>query len=160
MNKAYLLTGGNMGNREETLGRARVLIEQYAGSILRVSSFYETEAWGKTDQPAFLNQALEIKTVLKPHDLLRELLHIESICGRKREEKYGPRILDIDILLVGNTVVNDDSLVIPHPEMAKRRFALVPLTEIAPFLIHPVLGKTISQLLEECPDTLNVVKVG
>ncbi|HKC34581.1 MAG TPA: 2-amino-4-hydroxy-6-hydroxymethyldihydropteridine diphosphokinase [Chitinophagaceae bacterium] len=158
MNTAYLLIGGNLGNRKENLLTAIALINEQCGSLTRSSSIYETEAWGKTDQPSFLNQALEISTSFNPRQLLRKILKIEKAMGRIRKEKLGPRIIDIDILLYGNEIHDLRFLKIPHPEMQNRRFVLVPLAEINSALQHPVLKKTIAELLEECPDNLQVSK--
>jgi 2-amino-4-hydroxy-6-hydroxymethyldihydropteridine diphosphokinase len=158
MNTVFLLIGGNVGRKEENLERARKLIAQHCGFIEQSSSLYDTAPWGKTDQPSFLNQALEIKTALTAKELMQQILGVEKMIGRERMEKYGPRIIDIDILLFNNEVYDDPSLSIPHPEMQNRRFVLVPLTEIAANLQHPVLKKSISQLLEECPDQSKVKK--
>jgi len=158
MNKAYLLTGGNMGNREKNLARAKKLISEQAGKVTRASSLYETAAWGKTDQPSFYNQALELETTLPPKDLLKLLLEIEKKLGRQRDEKYGPRTIDIDILLYGDQIFNDPQLRIPHPELQNRRFALTPLAEIGPGLVHPVFKKSITELLAICSDTLEVTR--
>lgn len=158
MNTTYLLTGGNLGNREQNLARARQLIIEQCGTIVAASSLYETAAWGNADQPAFLNQALAVNTLLNAKQLIRRLLKIEKQLGRIREEKYGPRIIDIDILLFNNEKHNYHFLKIPHPEMQNRRFALLPLAEIAPEILHPVLNKTILQLLTDCPDELSVTK--
>lgn len=158
MNRAYLLTGGNLGNQRENLTAARKLLEEQCGEISAASCFYETAAWGKTDQPAFLNQALELKTSLNARQLIRRILKIEKIMGRVRKEKLGPRIIDIDILLFNDEVHDIRFLKIPHPEMPNRRFALTPLAEIAPNMQHPVLKKTIAQLLDECPDESGVKK--
>ena len=158
MNTAFLLIGGNLGERSENLQRAREGIQHHCGVIRRLSSIYETEAWGKTDQPAFLNQALEIETALNAKQLIRRILKLEKAMGRERKEKYGPRIIDIDILLFNQEEHNYSFLKIPHPELQNRRFALVPLAEIAPGFQHPVLKRSISELLEECPDTLEVKK--
>jgi len=128
-------------------------------SLIRSSSIYETEAWGKTDQPSFLNQALEISTSLNARQLMRKILKIEKEMGRIRKEKLGPRIIDIDILLYENEIHDLRFLKIPHPEMQNRRFVLVPLAEIDPTLQHPVFKKTIAELLEECPDNLEVKKI-
>ena len=158
MNRAYLLIGGNMGNREEIFTVARQYIEQYCGPVARSSSLYETAAWGKTDQPSFLNQALEIETELHVEHLMKQVLEIEKLMGRERKEKYGPRVIDIDILLFNNEQYDLPFLKIPHPEMQNRRFALTPLAEIANDLQHPFFKKSIGQLLKECPDKLEVKK--
>lgn len=159
MNKAYLLTGGNIGDREEQLATARQLITQACGTITGSSSLYETAAWGNTDQPAFLNQALAIETMLTARQLLRHILKIERQMGRVRKEKYGPRIIDIDILLFNNEIHNYPLLKLPHPELQNRRFALLPLGEIAAETVHPVFHLTIEQLLAACTDVLEVKRI-
>lgn len=158
MNTAYLLTGGNMGNRAENLQQAAVYIEQYCGKIVCTSSVYETAAWGITDQPAFYNQALQLETLLSPDLLMQQLLDIELKMGRIRTIKMGPRIIDLDILLIDGCVQSSKLLTLPHPALPFRRFALLPLAEIAPNLMHPVEKKTIRVLLETCTDPLNVQK--
>jgi 2-amino-4-hydroxy-6-hydroxymethyldihydropteridine diphosphokinase len=157
-NKAWLLTGSNVGDRLQNLGKARELITEQCGIITSASSLYETEPWGNTHQPQFLNQALEIETSLSAPELMQEILKVEESIGRKRRKKYDPRLIDIDILLFNDERADTDLIRIPHPEMTRRRFVLVPLAEIAPQIIHPVLGKKIKQLLEECPDKLAVKK--
>ena len=158
MNRAYLLIGGNLGDKEKNLGAARDLINKDCGNIISTSSLYETAAWGMTDQPSFLNQALEVDTTFNARQLIRHILKTEKLLGRVREEKYGPRIIDIDILLFNNEKHNYHFLKIPHPEMQNRRFALLPLAEIAPDRVHPGLNKTITELLSECKDELAVKK--
>ena len=158
MSTAHLLIGGNLGDRKENLLTAISLISEQCGPLTQSSSIYETEAWGITDQPSFLNQALEISTSLNARQLMRKILKIEKEMGRVRKEKLGPRIIDIDILLFEDEIHDLRFLKIPHPEMQNRRFVLVPLAEIDPTLHHPVLKKTIAELLEECPDLLNVKK--
>lgn len=156
MNKAYLLIGGNLGNREAHLATARERIGQECGPLHAVSAIYSTAAWGMPGQPDFLNQALQVYTKMNARQLLRKILKIEKSMGRIRTEKYGPRIIDIDILLFNTEIHDIHFLKIPHPELPNRRFALVPLNEIAPDLLHPQLMKTVSRLLDECPDGLAV----
>lgn len=156
MNTVFLITGGNLGNREQNLEMARDMIGKSCGKIMEMSALYETAAWGKTDQPSFLNQVLKINTPLAAAELLEQVLNIEKQAGRKRNEKYGPRTIDIDILFFNKEVITGSSLVIPHPQLQNRRFVLVPLAEIAPGFKHPVLQKTIAELLAVCPDRLEV----
>ncbi|HEU4632653.1 MAG TPA: 2-amino-4-hydroxy-6-hydroxymethyldihydropteridine diphosphokinase [Flavisolibacter sp.] len=158
MNEVYLLIGGNMGDRQKHLTNARAAIEQDCGRIIRQSAIYETAAWGMKEQPAFLNQALAVQTALSAEQLLHTILKIEEALGRKREIKYGPRTIDIDISLFNEEIINLPDLKIPHPEMQNRRFALQCLHDIAAEKIHPVFQKTIAQLLAECPDPLAVNK--
>jgi 2-amino-4-hydroxy-6-hydroxymethyldihydropteridine diphosphokinase len=159
MNISYLLIGGNQGDRLARLATARDYIMAAGGDIQLASALYETAAWGKTDQPDFVNQALKVATSQEAPAWLLTLLGIEEKMGRRRQEKYGPRIIDIDILFFNNSILREPQLTIPHPEIQNRRFALTPLEEIAPFLIHPVLGKSIRELLAECTDTLAVKQI-
>ena len=159
MNSAYLITGGNMSQREHQLAHAARLIEERCGSVIDRSSIYETAAWGKSDQDSFLNQALVVETTLTARDLLNEILYIENLMGRDRIEKYGPRIIDIDIIFFNHQVIREPGLVVPHPEMASRRFVLEPLNEVIPAYIHPVYYKTVNELLNECSDSLPVKKL-
>jgi 2-amino-4-hydroxy-6-hydroxymethyldihydropteridine diphosphokinase len=160
MNTTYLLIGGNLGNREETLSKARELISAQCGAITVASGIYETAAWGKTDQPDFLNQALEVTTTLNAKQLIRRILKVERSMGRTRKEKFGPRLIDIDILLFNDEIHHYSFLNIPHPEMQNRRFVLLPLAEIASEKVHPIFKRSIAELLEECPDQLAVRKLG
>lgn len=157
--QVFLLLGSNLGDRPQVLAAAREAIAEQAGSITCQSAIYETAPWGITDQPAFLNQVLEITTSLLPEDLLRIILNIEHDLGRVRYERWGARVIDIDILYFGQTVMDSARLTLPHPRIQDRRFVLAPLAEIAPDFIHPVLQKTSSQLLEQCPDTSAVSKI-
>lgn len=158
MNSVFLLTGTNLGNREENLAVARKLIKDQCGTIINTSSIYETAAWGKTDQPGFLNQALELETLLNAKQLIRRILKVEKQMGRLRKEKYDPRIIDIDILLFNNDVYHYDFLIIPHPELHNRRFALIPLAELSGEIVHPVFKTSIDILLKNCTDNLEVQK--
>jgi 2-amino-4-hydroxy-6-hydroxymethyldihydropteridine diphosphokinase len=159
MNISYLLIGGNEGDRCLQLATAREGITTAGGRIILASSLYETAAWGNTDQADFLNQALEVSTGQDAPQWLAALLAIEEKMGRRRLEKYGARIIDIDILFFNNSIIRDERLTIPHPEIQYRRFALAPLEEIAPFYIHPVLNRTVQELLADCSDPLTVKKV-
>ena len=158
MNISYLLIGGNEGDRLTNLAEARKYVASAAGTLLQVSSVYETAPWGRTDQPDFLNQALELATSLDGPSLMRVILAIEEKMGRQRLEKYGSRIIDIDILFFNDAIIQEPGLVVPHPEIPNRRFVLAPMEEIAPSYRHPVLGQTIAQLLAACKDPLEVKK--
>ena len=157
--QVFLLLGSNLGDRPQVLAAAREMIAGQAGSIVNQSAIYETEPWGITDQPAFLTQVLEITTSLLPEDLLRIILNIEHDLGRIRYERWGARVIDIDILYFGQTIMDSARLTLPHPRIQDRRFVLAPLAEIAPVFIHPVLQKTTTKLLEQCPDTSSVSKI-
>jgi 2-amino-4-hydroxy-6-hydroxymethyldihydropteridine diphosphokinase len=159
MNVAYLLIGGNLGNRSANLQNALYQIEKNCGKILDLSAIYETAAWGLSNQPSFYNQAVSIQTNLEPKALMEQLLAIETNMGRIRSIKLGPRLIDLDILLINNLILNTETLILPHPLMEQRRFALLPLAEIAPNLMHPILQKTIQELLMHCSDQLDVQKL-
>jgi len=159
MYKTYLLTGGNEGDRILHMQQARTNIELICGRILQISSLYETAPWGKKDQADFINQVILIETARSPKSLLEAILSIEEKGGRKRTVKNAPRTIDIDILFFGRLIVEEPGLTIPHPRIAERRFVLEPMNEISPEFLHPVLGKTIHQLLLECTDQLAVKKI-
>ena len=129
------------------------------GFITNQSSIYETAAWGITEQPSFYNQVVVLQTDLTPDTLMQSLLNIEEKIGRKRLIKYGPRIIDLDILLIESVILNTPLLTLPHPFLHERRFALLPLAEVAPLLLHPTIEKNISELLADCNDTLEVIKL-
>jgi len=155
----FLLLGTNLGDRKKNLATARKAIEVSVGTILKTSSIYQTAAWGKTDQPDFLNQALEVQTALPAENVLEEILKIEHTMGRTRDEHWGERIIDIDILLFEKEMISSTTLEIPHPKLANRRFALEPLAEIGGDVTHPGLQLTIREMLEQCPDVLEVRRI-
>lgn len=158
MNTAYLLIGGNLGDRAAYLQMAQTKIADTCGNITNTSSIYETAAWGNTSQPSFYNQAIVVSTTLSPEALMDQLLSIELEMGRVRDQKYGPRTIDLDILMIDGLVFNTEKLTIPHPQMHNRRFALLPMAEVAPTLKHPLLDQSIEDLLQNCPDSLDVQK--
>lgn len=156
---AYLLLGTNLGNRTQNLFTAITYIEKEVGEVLLKSSIYETAAWGKTDQPGFLNQALAVKSMLPPLNLLHTLLAIEQKMGRIRLEKWGQRLIDIDLIFYGDEVSAHQDLILPHPEMHKRRFVLEPLNEIAENFVHPIFKQKVSSILSNLTDELTVEKI-
>ena len=158
-NRVFLLLGTNLGDRPRNLLVAKDLLEITAGKIIHRSSIYETAAWGKTDQAGFLNEVIELTTLLTPQALLSTIHEIEGQMGRVREVKWGPRLIDIDILFYSDCIVTSENLVIPNPALHTRRFTLTPLAEIAGDLVHPVFQKTIDELLSHCEDQLAVSKV-
>ena len=154
----FLLLGSNLGDRKMYLDNAILHIETGIAPIFKRSSVYETQSWGKTDEPDYLNQVIELKTVLSAEVILQKILNIEKLMGREREIKWGSRIIDIDILFYGSEIISEPGLQIPHPELHKRMFTLVPLNEIAPDFIHPILDKNIFQLKSELKSDLLVKK--
>lgn len=158
--EVYLLLGSNQGEREEYLRAARRGLRRILGKALRVSGIYRTAAWGMAGQPYFLNQALAFHLEEGRETwLLDQINKLESELGRVRKEKWGARVIDIDIIMAGNRIINTKKLTVPHPRMHLRRFVLEPLHEIAPELRHPVLKQTISELLNNCPDSLEVIRI-
>ncbi len=155
----FLLLGTNLGDRLSNLAAARTFIQTQVGPIQKESSIYETAAWGKTDQPAFYNQAIVVDTSLSPQELINKVLSIEHELGRVREEKWGPRLIDIDILFHNDLIVNESSLKIPHIGIPDRRFVLEPLNEIAPDFFHPGLHKSVNELLRMCNDPSTVQRL-
>jgi 2-amino-4-hydroxy-6-hydroxymethyldihydropteridine diphosphokinase len=155
----FLLLGSNEGDRASKLREAISLIEKSVGPVTRRSSVYQTAAWGKTAQADFYNQVIEITCNLAPPRLLEELLSIETRMGRVRSDKWGARSIDIDILLYHDVVIDTPDLHIPHPGIPHRRFTLVPLSELSPSLIHPTSKQSISELLNNCDDHLEVREV-
>jgi 2-amino-4-hydroxy-6-hydroxymethyldihydropteridine diphosphokinase len=153
----FLSIGSNMGNRKEYLLTAQALIDRHIGKIAKKSHLYETQPWGKKDQDAFLNMMVMANTTLDPRGLLEAITQIERELGRERQERWGPRVADIDIIFYGKRVIRDKGLEIPHPEMHNRAFVLVPMLEIAPEFEHPILGKNMDDLFAACTDLSEVV---
>ena len=156
MNSAYLIIGGNLGDRIKNLAKARSLIKKEIGKIIKTSSIYETASWGITAQPHFLNQVLLINTPFACESLMEIILSIEYKMGRIRIQKNASRIIDIDILFFNDEIIAKPNLNIPHPEIQNRKFTLIPLNEIASDLVHPVLQQTIKHLLSISQDKLVV----
>jgi 2-amino-4-hydroxy-6-hydroxymethyldihydropteridine diphosphokinase len=146
----YLSLGSNVGDRARNLETAIAELKK-VGEVTALSSFYETEPVEFTNQPWFVNCAVKLETDKMPRQLLKAILDIEQSMGRRRTQNKGPRIIDLDILLFGSSVINTADLTIPHPAMQERRFVLMPLVEIAPDVRHPGFGKTIREMLDELP---------
>lgn len=159
MNSVFLLLGSNLGNRQQYLQQAIELIGDHIAPAIKTSSIYETQSWGKTDAPDYLNQVITLESEIPAPELLHKILDIELMLGRRREEKWGSRTIDIDLLFYGDEIINIDGLQVPHPELHKRRFTLEPLAEIAPDLVHPILKKTILAVKNELKDSLIVKKL-
>ena len=158
MKIVFLGIGTNLGNRESNLEQAVLRIKESIGKVLISSSIYETEPWGFQATDKFLNLVVKVETELTPSGLLGRILMTESLLGRVRgQNQYSSRLIDIDILFYEDMIVDEESLKIPHPLLHERKFVLVPLCDIAPELIHPVLKKSIGELLEICEDK-SVVK--
>ena len=152
----FILIGSNLGNRSANLTQSLSLIEKYIGRITNQSSVYETAAWGKTDEPNYLNQVAKIESDFSATEVLQKCLSIEIEMGRVRKEKWEARIIDIDLLYFGNEIFNSEELTIPHPRLHERKFTLIPLTEMDEEFVHPILKMTNRQLLMNCSDELLV----
>ena len=152
MNNAYIQLGGNLGNRKGFLEKACELISENIGPIVEKSMIYESTPWGVGNQGYFLNQVLLIKTRFNPFELLEKILEIEKKIGRIRLEKWGERIIDIDVLFYDDIILETETLCIPHSHISKRRFVLKPMNDIASKHLHPKLNLTISELLGKCLD--------
>ncbi|MES2559770.1 MAG: 2-amino-4-hydroxy-6-hydroxymethyldihydropteridine diphosphokinase [Bacteroidota bacterium] len=156
MSILFLLLGSNVGDSRLHLRTAISLIQETVGVVMVQSSIYKTEPWGNKNQQDFLNQVLEVHTEWTPEEVLERILKIEQEMGRSRIEKWEPRIIDIDILFYGNAIIQTEPLRVPHPLLHERRFTLLPLSEIAPDLMHPELLKTVTELMAECTDNSSV----
>ena len=162
MSVVYLSLGSNQGKRFSYLQQAMQYIEQRIGAIDKISSFYETEPWGFTDEIPFINQVIRINTMLSPLKILERALLIEKVLGRQRvktHQNYSGRTLDIDILFIENKSIKTQELTVPHMHLHKRKFVLEPMCEIAPDFIHPLLNKSILELKKTCPDSMAVKKL-
>ena len=160
MNRVFLQLGSNEGNSNALLQKAIMLINDHIGKVINQSAVYESEAWGNLNQNNFLNQVIAINTSMDPKELLHAVLKIENKLGRKRVEHWGPRTMDIDILFYENQIIKDEpELIVPHPRIEQRKFVLTPMNEIASEFIHPILKRSISQLLYLCEDSGKVWKI-
>ena len=156
METCILHLGSNVGNRANHIDLAEIMISKRIGDITAKSKVYETEAWGKTDQDPFYNRAISVLTSRTAEALLEEIHIIESKMGRIRSEKWGPRVIDIDIIFYGQEIINNDHLIIPHSELSNRNFVLTPLMDICPDYIHPIMDKSVTELQAACADQLEV----
>ena len=158
MNIVYLQLGSNLGEREQLISDAVQEISKYVGKINACSQIYESTPWRVDGQESYLNQIIKVKTLLSAEDILVAVLKIENDLGRVRIEKWGERLIDVDIIFFNNEIIETPDLCIPHKHMHERNFVLAPLNEIAPFLIHPKYNKTVSELFNESKDTEKVVE--
>lgn len=159
LHTVILLTGSNLEDREENLNQASYQIAKMIGNVLKYSSLFESEPWGNKDQPAFINQALMVSTILSPEKLLQAIHNIEKGMGRTRNQKWEARIIDIDIIFYDDKVIDSVDLNIPHPEFTNRTFAILPVMEIAPEYIHPQNHLTVHEIMQASNDGGEVTKL-
>jgi 2-amino-4-hydroxy-6-hydroxymethyldihydropteridine diphosphokinase len=154
--KVMIGLGSNVGDKRKNMSLALQLIEAQVGHIQKCSSLYETDPWGMEEQAVFLNQVIAVDTDKNPWQILSEISKIETILNKNKKVHWGPRAIDLDILLYGQKIIFENSLIIPHPFMHLRNFVIVPLNEIAPDIVHPLLGKAFSDLMAICEDKTKV----
>lgn len=160
MSKLYILLGGNLGDKRKIFSETILFLKEKVGKITKQSSVYQTEPWGFDSDDFFWNQVIEIVTELSPEEVLHITQEIEIQLGRVRKtDRYDSRLIDIDILFYEDRIIESEKLIVPHPRLQERKFALIPLSEIAPEMVHPVFHKNIRQLLAESADSLKVEKV-
>jgi 2-amino-4-hydroxy-6-hydroxymethyldihydropteridine diphosphokinase len=157
-NKVVLSLGGNIGDVKETFIDSIKLLEESVGQVLKVSSLYSTKAWGVENQPDFLNQVLVLKSELEPQEILDKCMDIEVELGRVRKQKWYERTIDIDILFYNSEIIETPNLVIPHKYIHERNFVLFPIVDVIPSFIHPLLGKSMEELKNECKDELTAIR--
>jgi 2-amino-4-hydroxy-6-hydroxymethyldihydropteridine diphosphokinase len=155
-NSVFISLGGNLGNTREIFKNVYAEIEKKIGPITKKSSIYQTAAWGPISQPDFLNQVINLSTEILPEPMIVILLDIEKSLGRIREERWGPRVIDLDILFYEEQIHSTDLLHLPHPEIENRKFVLIPLVEIAADKTHPISKKTMAEILAETKDETEV----
>ena len=158
MNKLFLQLGSNLGDRVQMIKDATNFINEKLGKVLSVSKIYESDPWRVDGQQNYLNQILEVNSLLSPKEALKTILSIENELGRVRIEKWGERLIDIDIIFFNNEIIETFDLCIPHKHMHERNFVLIPLNEIVPQYVHPKYNKSVADLLQESKDTENVVE--
>lgn len=156
MAQMYIGLGSNKGNRSKQLSEARAYCQHFFGPLTAISPIYETAAWGVTDQPDFLNQVVCLETGIKPEVAIYTLQAIENLMGRVRQQRWGPRVIDVDMLFYDDVILETKDLQLPHPRIAERNFVLEPLAAIAPDFIDPLTQMSIQELLKNCKDTSKI----